>query len=137
MLKYISKPFAVYGLLVILSLMVVFHTMIIVGVIPFEMVWGGRLNSYPEMLRFEAISITLNLIMIAVVAIYAGFLKLNIPADILKIALWAMFTLFLMNTVGNFFSINFYEKIIFTPLTFILSFLSLKLAVTTIKTKAA
>jgi len=136
MLKYISKPFAVYGLLVILSLMVVFHTLSLVGVIPYEMVWGGRLYSYSEMLRFEAVSITLNLVMIAVVAIYAGILKLNIPADILKIALWAMFTLFLMNTVGNFFSINFFEKIVFTPLTFILSFLSLKLAVTTIKTKA-
>ncbi|MBC5773275.1 hypothetical protein H8S95_04295 [Pontibacter sp. KCTC 32443] len=137
MLKYISKPFAIYGILVILSLMVAFHTAILVGLIPYEMVWGGRLNSYSEMLRFEAISVTLNLVMIAVVVVYAGLFKLKIPADILKIALWAMFTLFLMNTVGNFFSINFFEKIIFTPLTFILSFLSLKLAVTTVKTSAS
>ncbi|MEJ8755417.1 hypothetical protein WG947_00295 [Pontibacter sp. H259] len=134
MLKYISRPFAIYGILVILSLMVVFHTFILLGQIPYEMVWGGRLTSHSEMLTFEAVSITLNLLMIAVVAIYAGFLKVNIPADIIKIALWAMFTLFLMNTIGNFFSINFFEKIIFTPLTFILSFLSFKLAISNVQT---
>jgi hypothetical protein len=137
MLKYISKPFAIYGLLIILSLMVVYHMLVLVGVIPYEVVWAGRLNSHSEMLSFEAISITLNLVMLAVVAIYAGLLKWKIPADIVKIALWAMFTLFLMNTVGNYYSVNFYEKIIFTPLTFILSFLSLKLATTTVQTSAS
>lgn len=80
------------------------------------------------MLSFEAVSISLNLLMIAIVAIYANFLKWKINQVAIQIGLWVMFVLFFINTIGNLFSINELEKLIFTPVTLLLSLFSLRLA---------
>jgi membrane protein DedA with SNARE-associated domain len=42
-------------------------------------------------------------------------------------SLWVMFCLFLFNTLGNILSENHLEKIIFTPVTIVLSLLMLVL----------
>lgn len=81
------------------------------------------------MRSFEAVSVLLNLLMLAVVAMHAGILRLTVSPVIIKIALWTMFVLFLVNTFANMLSENAMEKIIFTPLTFLLSMFSLRLAV--------
>ena len=82
------------------------------------------------MRRFEGISITLNVLMLAIVAIYAGFLKIKLHQNILKIAFWGMFVLFVFNTIANLFALNNLETIIFTPLTALLALFSLRLALT-------
>ena len=74
-----------------------------------------------QMLTFETVSVIFNLIMLAVVVIKAGFLKVSINPMIIKISLWIMLGLFLINTIGNLFSNNEFEKIVFTPLTLYLS----------------
>lgn len=129
MTHFNTRRFATYGILTILSLVIVFHLLVIVGVIPFDIVWGGRLKDRSQMLSFEAVSVFINLIMLAVVAIYARILKVKINLLVIKIALWVMFILFLVNTIGNLFSSNETEKIVFTPLTFLLSLFSLRLAI--------
>jgi hypothetical protein len=98
------------------------------GVIPFEIVWGGRLTSRSQMLRSETVSVIVNLIMIAVVAIKANVLNVELPQIFIKVILWLMFLLFLLNTLGNVFSLNKFEQLVFTPVTLILSLLSLRLA---------
>lgn len=127
--KLLTRRFAIDGLLLILSLVVLFHLLVIVSVIPYDIVWGGKLKDVSQMRAFEAISIVLNLIMLAVVAIHAGILELTVNPVIIKIALWTMFVLFLVNTFANMLSEDEREKIIFTPLTFLLSMFSLRLAV--------
>ncbi|GEO05691.1 hypothetical protein AAE02nite_33550 [Adhaeribacter aerolatus] len=119
---------AATGMLIILSLIILFHLLVMVGIIPYDMVWGGRLKNSAQMLSFEAISILLNLIMLAVVGIKAGVFKVNIHRTIIQVALWAMFGLFLLNTLGNLLSQNELEKLIFTPLTLLLAVFSLRLA---------
>lgn len=121
---------ATNGLLTILSLVILFHLLILFSIIPFEIVWGGRLKNVSEMRRFEAISIVLNVLMLAIVAIYAGFLKIKLHQSILKITFWGMFVLFLFNTIANLFALNNLETIIFTPLTALLALFSLRIALT-------
>jgi len=128
-LGFISVRLATNGLLTILSLVVVFHVLVLTGVIPFQMVWGGRLTNTSEMVVFEAISIFLNVLMLFAVALHAGLLKLIVNRRITTVVLWLMVVLFFLNTVGNMFSTNQTEKIIFTPLTFMLGLLSLRLAI--------
>lgn len=106
------------------------HIAIILGVIPFGMVWGGRLKDTSQMLSFEAVSVAVNLVMLAVVSIHAGHLKASINLRVLQVALWAMTVIFLLNTVGNALSNNTVEKLLFTPLTLLLSLFSLRLAMT-------
>lgn len=133
MKKIISERFAAITLLSLLSLFLLFHFMIMLGVIPFEIVWGGRLTNRSQMLRSETVSVILNLLMIGVVAIKTNILKIDLPQLFLKIILWLMFLLFLLNTLGNLFSLNKFEQFVFTPVTLVLSLLSLRLALS--KTK--
>lgn len=112
----------------ILSLVIIFHLLILSGVIPYAIVWGGRLTSTNEMITFEAISIVLNMMMIVIVAQHSGLLRLPVKAIVSRIGVWIMVLLFALNTVGNLMSVNETERMIFTPLTLILSVLCLALA---------
>lgn len=126
--QYLSERLAANTLILIFALTIVFHFMVLLGVLPFEMVWGGRLKNSSEMVAFETVSIGINLAMLALVSIFAGHLRLPLKPGFLKIAFWLMFVLFLLNTVGNIFSQNETEKLLFTPITLLLALLSLRLA---------
>ncbi len=128
MKNFLSIRVATYGLLSMLSLVIVFHFLVLTGIVPFEIVWGGRIKDSSEMEVFEAFSITLNLLMLFIIGIKSGFIKLSLNPTIIKISLWLMFVLFFVNTMGNLFSINQWEKIIFTPITIVLAVFSLRLA---------
>jgi len=129
-MKYlISEDFAAKAILSILSLVVIFHFLVVFNIIPFDIVWGGRINDRSQLLVFEAISITLNLIMLSIVAIKAGLMNLRIHTTVIKVGLWMMFGLFLLNTIGNLFSNNELEKMIFTPMTALLALFSCRLAI--------
>lgn len=116
------------GILILFILIVIFHFLVIFGIIPFQNVWGGRLKTQEEMLKFEAFSLILNLIFIAVVLVKVGFWKVKISPKIISILLWIMTSLFALNTIGNLFAVNNLEKYMATPITFILSVLCFILA---------
>lgn len=115
-------------ILILFILIVIFHFLVIFGIVPFQNVWGGRLKTQEEMLKFEAFSIVLNLIFITVVLVKAGFWKVKISPKIISILLWIMTILFALNTIGNLFAVNDLEKYIATPITVILSVLCFILA---------
>jgi len=125
----ISQRVATLGLLTLFSLVIVFHILVLVQVIPYKIVWGGRLENDMQMIQFEGISIALNLIMLALVAIYSGYLKWEINRRWIQLGMWIMVALFLLNTVGNLFAINDWERWIFTPITFLLAVFSFRLAI--------
>ncbi|GAA4362879.1 hypothetical protein GCM10023185_31160 [Hymenobacter saemangeumensis] len=128
MKNFFTPRFAALAMLFILALVVLFHLLIVAGIIPYTIVWGGRLKTQEQMLRFETVSIALNLLMLAVVAVKAGLLKVRLSPAVVQAALWMMFGLFLMNTIGNLFSTNELERMVFTPLTLWLALFSLQLA---------
>ena len=129
MKSVISKKAATFASLCILVLVILFHFLILTGVVPFDIVWGGRLKDASQMIRFEIISIFINLLMLVVVANSAGMLKLKINQKIIRGGIWIMFVLFLLNTVGNLFSNNHFEKIVFTPITFLLAVFTFRMAI--------
>jgi hypothetical protein len=45
MKRRISEKFATNALLIMFSLVMVFHVLVLLGIIPFDIVWGGRLKS--------------------------------------------------------------------------------------------
>jgi len=119
--KFFTERTAIFCLLFILSSIIVFHLLVLAGVIPFQIVWGGRLTDHEQMVRFETVSILLNLFMLTVVAVRAGVLKVRVKLSVIQIMLWGMCGLLLLNTVGNLFSTNAFEKAVFTPLTLVLA----------------
>jgi hypothetical protein len=130
MTRFISEKITINVLIVLLSLVVVFHIFVIGGVIPFEIVWGGRLTDVSKMRVYESISIGLNLMMLFMVMTKAGILHFRINEKVYRIFFGLMCLLFLLNTAGNIFSKNDLERMIFTPLTLIFAVLFLRLTIT-------
>lgn len=116
------------SMILIFLVFVSFHVLVLAGIFPYKIVWGGRLANNRQMQVFECASVIINLFMLVIVAIKTRLLKWQINTAFINGFLWFMFGLFLLNTIGNLLSQNKWEKIIFTPITFILALLSLRLA---------
>ncbi len=125
MLSFRSSARIIIG---IFSIIIVFHILVLLQIIPYTIVWGGKLQSKEDMYRFEIVSTLLNMLMLLNVLFYTQILKSNLKEKIFRYGLWVMFSLFVLNTIGNLFAENLIEKAIFTPLTFILAVLCLHLA---------
>src|SRR5215217_2416706 len=119
---------AQFGLLVLLSLFLLLHFIILIKIIPYNLVWGGRLKTDKEMYRFEIFSILINSLFVIVVLVQTNFLTIDMPKKIITYALWLMTGLFLLNTLGNAISKNKLEQTLFTPVTILLAIFSLILA---------
>ena len=122
------KEIAQFGSLIIYSLSIVFHLLVIIKIIPYKMVWGGRLKSDIDMYKFEAVSLTVNLLFLFILLVQSNYVALSIPSPILTYAFWGMAALFLLNTAGNLLSKNRMEQMIFTPITILLTLFSIILA---------
>ena len=90
----------------LLTLVIVFHVLILLGSIPYTIAWGGRLKSREEMLVFETVSILLNVFLIGVLALKAKNLKHKFADSVL----WIFFGIFSLNTVGNLLAETNFEK---------------------------
>jgi hypothetical protein len=119
MLKLISFKLAVNAMLILLALVIVFHLLILIQVIPYNIVWAGRLQNVSEMVVFELVSLLINTMLIAVITIKAGYVKSRISPTVINVLLWFMVIVFSLNTIGNLFSKTSFETLVFTPLTFI------------------
>jgi len=76
----------------------------------------------------ESISIIVNIVILSIFLVNYWYLSKNkIIVKYAKASMWLVFLVFALNTIGNIFSKNLLEKIVFTPITFILSIVSLKL----------
>jgi hypothetical protein len=126
MIKKIPFKAAIHGTILMLGLIIVFHLLVLLHIIPFTIVWGGRLKNGTEMLRFEIAAVIINALLIAVIAIKGRYLKFNIPSKIITIILWLFVGLFSLNTLGNLAAKTTMETVIFTPLTFMLAILCLR-----------
>lgn len=105
-------------MLVLLTLVTVFHLSIMVKLIPYNIAWGGRLTNDTEMYTFESISIFINLFLILVLLIKGNYLKLKWNGKIINVILWVFFVIFILNTLGNIVAKTNFEKV-FAALTFI------------------
>ena len=119
---------AQFGLLILLSLFLLLHFTILIKIIPYNLIWGGRLKTDKEMYHFEFFSILINSLFIIVVLVQANILTIDIPKKLITYILWLMTALFLLNTLGNAISKNKLEQRLFTPATIFLAIFSLLLA---------
>ncbi len=112
-------------LLVLLVMLAIFHCLVLVKIIPFDFIWGGKLQNTSQMFLLEIVSLIINLIMIAITVISAGLIKSKIHPIITKVAMWTMFLFFILSAVGNLNSENKFEKNVFLPLTLLMFMLCL------------
>ena len=117
--KYVPFSFAIWTMIVINSFSIIFHVLVLFKIIPFDIVWAGKLKNINEMFVFESVSIAINVILLFVLLVSSRFIKIINAEKIVLIILWIFIVVFFLNTIGNIFSKTNLEKFIATPLTFI------------------
>ena len=127
LLLRLPYKFAVNFLLTILCSVMVFHFLVLIQIIPYQIVWAGRLNSIAEMQRFETISILINCFIILIITIKGNYLNFKFSSKIINSLVWLFVILFSFNTIGNLMAKSNFEKLVFTPLTFILAILCFRI----------
>jgi len=56
MKRIISGSAAAFALITALSLLIIFHFLVLINIVPYQLIWGGRIENKSELLRFEMFS---------------------------------------------------------------------------------
>lgn len=130
-LRAINFQLAVKLMLALPVAGIAFHLLVLAGIVPYSIVWGGRINSTMQLVMLEAFSIAVMLIVIAVIASKGGYLRTNSLRlnKLASLLLWLLVLLFALNTIGNLFAKTLFEMIVFTPLTLASSMLCARIAI--------
>ena len=107
-------------MLVLLTMILLFHALILLKVVPYNIAWGGRLKSDSQMYVFEFISVLINLFLAWVLLLKANVLTSVVSNSTVDIILWVFLVLFIANTIGNLLAKTMFEKY-FSLLTLILA----------------
>jgi hypothetical protein len=107
---------------------VVFHILVLTGIIPFTIVWGGRLQDHQQMVTFELISLSNLLFLFFIIQLKSKTRRKGLQ-KVATFILWFFAFMFVLNTVGNLLAKATLETLLFTPLTFISAILCARLAI--------
>jgi hypothetical protein len=128
MKKIISVRLASNIIITINTLAILMHVLILLRVLPYDFVWGGRLEG-EEIIVFESVSIVVQILFISIIAVKAGYFFKGRFKRTVNVCLWLLFGLMLLNTLGNIASNSSFETMVMTPLTLVLALLVFRLAI--------
>lgn len=107
----------------------IFHVLILAGIVPADIVWGGHIETQADLYRLEAVSISLNLMTVAAVLKHSKLVKLGKQSkglDVFMTGLGVMFVFF--NGFANIFSETLFERLFFfTPLILVYAAMTFRL----------
>ncbi|MEO6405223.1 MAG: hypothetical protein ABIY51_06365 [Ferruginibacter sp.] len=84
MQKLISQKQAINIMIALLTALLVFHTLVLSGAIPYGIVWAGKISTTKEMRKLEVISILVNAFAIFIFILKADYIPHKISAKILN-----------------------------------------------------
>lgn len=116
MTSVMNKQPLIKILIVISTLVLIFHVFILLKIISYEITWGGRLKNDQDMYVFESFSIIVNVFFIYVLLQKGNFVKAVFNEKVVSFILWIFFALFVLNTIGNVMAKTLFEKV-FTLVT--------------------
>ena len=130
MKKLISAKLAGNILLAAFGLLAIFHVFVLLGIIPADIVWGGRIQGVPSnLLTLEAIAILVTLLFIVIIAAKTGYFQAGRLSGAVNVGVWLIFVYLLLNTLGNLASGVSFESLIAAPVTIILALCAFRLAI--------
>ena len=115
-------------LLSLLGLLFIFHLLVIAGIVPYTIVWAGKIQNRQQMLRMEAVSLIVLLVAVTLVLLRMGYLQWVENPLALQIGMWLLFAFFSLNTLGNLTAKSPFEKYGFGSLTLLMAGCCLVLA---------
>ena len=130
MKKLMSAKLAGNLLLISLGLLVIFDILILLNVVPSNIVWGGQIkNAATNLLILELIALAVTFVFAGIIAAKMDYIKAGKYKKVINIGVWIIFAYLVLNTIGNLASSASLEALIFAPVTVVLAFCALRLAV--------
>ena len=127
MKKLITAKLAGNILLVSLGLLLVFHILVLLKIVPADIIWGGQANAR-NLITLEIIAIVVTLFFGFVIAAQTGYINVGKFAVVVNILVWIIFLFLVLNTLGNLASGISAESLIFAPVTIVLALCAFRLA---------
>ena len=126
MKRIISFDTSVMFSLFLLGILILFHGCILIGIlffdyVPLDFLWGGKMTSVSQLLSFEIVSLLTSGLFFFLLLIRSNWLRLPKLIGVARVAIWVVFILFLLNTIGNLMATN--RKILATPLSGLIAWL--------------
>ena len=130
MKNLISAKLAGNILFVAFGLLAVFHVLVLLGVIPAEIVWGGMIQGVPSnLITLEIISLLVTLLFLTILAARAGAIPAGRFSGAVRVGVWLIFAYLVLNTLGNLASGVSFENLVFAPVTIFLALCAFRLAI--------
>jgi hypothetical protein len=133
MRKIINFKVATLAGLFILGILALFHIAILMGIVlfdyvPIEFLWGGQMKTVTQLVNFEIVSLLTTAIFIFLLLIRSKWINLPKLLIVTRIAMWMVFVLFLLNTIGNALAETKFERL-FAIVSGVLALLFLRIAI--------
>ena len=129
MKKIISLKLAGNLSIAIMALLMIFHILMLSGLLPSDIVWGGHQTGAESMQQMELASLAITCFFLFIIMLKMNYIPFKIHKNVITIVLWLMFAWFLLNIIGNLAAATVLEKAIFTPISIVLMLLILRLAI--------
>jgi hypothetical protein len=130
MKRLISARLAGNILLAALGLLFIFHVLVLFGVLPAEIVWGGMIQGgQTNLITLETVTLAMTLLFMLIVAARIGYMQVGRLSGAVRVGVWLIFIFLLLNTLGNLASGVSFENLIAAPITIILALCALRLAI--------
>ncbi len=130
MKRLISAKVAGNILLVAMGLLLPFHILVLLGVIPADIVWGGMIQgAQANLITLETIALVVTLLFMLIIAAKTGYVQAGKLSGVINIGVWFIFVFLLLNTLGNLASGVSFENLVFAPITIILAICACRLAI--------
>ncbi|NJC97563.1 MAG: hypothetical protein C3F07_15285 [Anaerolineales bacterium] len=128
MKKLITARLAGNILLASLGVLLVFHILVLFGILPADTIWGGQANA-GNLIVLEIAAIVITVFFGLIIAAKTGYIKTGKFTGAVNALVWIVFAFLVLNTLGNLASGVSAENFVFAPITLILAFCALRLAV--------
>ena len=113
----------------IIVLLIIFHILVLLGVVPSNIVWGGQIAEKATVMRHEILRLLVSFIFLAIIIEKLNQNKITKFKKLHNIAFWFIIVFFVICSIVKLTSAVTLEKIIFIPVTVILSVLLFRLAI--------
>lgn len=127
MRKLISVKTAGKILIVFMSVLIIFHILILLGILPSDIVWGSRLENPEQVLIMELIALVITILFFLIIILKVSNGRKY--RKLVNIGVWIIFIYFSLNVIGNLASENLVEKAILSPIALFMALLTLRLAI--------
>jgi hypothetical protein len=107
---------------ILFAVVIILQLLLAAGVLPVSMAWGGRQSKLTAALRISSIVAAVLLgTFIYVIRYRAGLVSSGPIPVVIMVASWIVTALMAVNTLGNLASLSIKEKVVFGPVTFLLT----------------